>query len=65
MQINKTTPLLKQAKKKMTIRDIAHSSYVSVRTVNRIFAGKDVRFSSLVAVFDTLGLNLLLQSKAA
>jgi transcriptional regulator with XRE-family HTH domain len=52
--------LLKRSKesKNYTIHDIAHLSGVSVRTVNRIFAGEDVRCSSLVAVLTVLDLEM-------
>ena len=66
MQIKEIVPLLKKAKaeKKMTIQEIATVSNVAVRTVNRIFAGEDVRCSSLSSVLGTLDLSLTLQTKA-
>ncbi len=44
--------------KKMTLQEIASQSEVAIRTVNRIFAGEDVRYSSLVAVLEVLGLSI-------
>ncbi len=62
MQIKEIVPLLKKAKaeKKMTIQEIATVSNVAVRTVNRIFAGEDVRYSSLRAVLAVLDLSISL-----
>ena len=42
----------------LTIQKISSSSSVSERTVNRILAGKDVRYSSLLAVLEVLGLSI-------
>lgn len=52
--------LLRKSKseKKMTMNDIAEKSNVGIRTVNRIFAGEDVRFSSLTAVMNALDIDL-------
>ncbi len=44
--------------KKMTLQEIASQSEVAIRTVNRIFAGEDVRYSSLVVVLEVLGLSI-------
>lgn len=41
-----------------TIERISRESGVGVRTVNRILAGKDVRFSSIEAVMDALELSI-------
>ena len=58
---------LKKSKsdKKMTMNDIAEKSSVGVRTVNRAFAGQDVRFSSIAAILEALDLNIHISSKAA
>lgn len=40
-----------------TIESISRESGVGVRTVNRILAGEDVRFSSIEAVMDALELS--------
>jgi transcriptional regulator with XRE-family HTH domain len=60
MQVERIKVLLREAKtrKKMTINEIAAKSNVGIRTVNRIFAGQDVRFSSLIAVLEALELTL-------
>ena len=42
----------------LTIQKISTESGVAERTVNRILAGKDVRYSSLVAVLEVLGLSI-------
>ncbi len=57
--------LLKKSKsdKKMTMNEIAAKSSVGIRTVNRIFAGDDVRFSSIEAVMDALDLSLIADKK--
>ncbi len=67
MQNREILQLLKRSKfdKKMTMNDIAAKSNVGIRTVNRIFSGRDVRFSSMTAVLEALGLNLHIDSKAA
>jgi predicted transcriptional regulator len=59
--------LIKRAKeeKHMTINEIASESNVAVRTVNRILAGEDVRYSSLVSVLETLELSIHVEKKAA
>ena len=49
----------------MTIQEIATVSNVSVRTVNRIFAGEDVRCSSLSAVLGTLDFVVSVEKKKA
>lgn len=49
----------------MTLNEIATSSGIAIRTVNRIFAGEDIRFSSLVAVLDTLDLSINIKKEAA
>ncbi len=41
-----------------TIERISQESGVGVRTVNRILAGEDVRFSSIEAVMDALELSI-------
>ncbi len=48
-----------------TIEKISKESGVGVRTVNRIFAGQDVRFSSITAVLDALDIDLSLRMKKA
>ena len=67
MQVERITVLLREAKtrKKMTINEIAAKSNVGIRTVNRIFAGEDVRFSSMVAVLDVLDIDFRLHKKMA
>ena len=54
---------IKEAKqqKKMTLQEIANHSKIAIRTVNKMFARKDVRFSSLRGVLETLDLPLCLQ----
>ncbi len=56
---------LKKSKsnKNMTMNDIAEKSSIGIRTVNRIFAGEDVRFSSMAAVLDALDIDLRLHMK--
>ncbi len=49
--------------KKMTMNDIAEKSGIGVRTINRILAGEDVRYSSLDAVTNALGLRFILDTK--
>ena len=58
---------IKEAKqeKKLTLSEIASESGVAIRTVNRIFAGEDVRFSSLQAVLETLDLIIYVEREAA
>jgi len=58
---------IKEAKqqKGLTFSDIASESGVAIRTVNRIFAGEDVRFSSLRAVLETLDLSISVEREAA
>lgn len=46
-----------------TIEKISQESGVGVRTVNRILAGDDVRFSSLESVMDALDLSLIVDKK--
>lgn len=67
MRTEQIVTLLKQAKKekKMTLHEIASHSKVAIRTVNRIFAGEDVRFSSLTAVLKTLDLNVYVEKEVA
>jgi len=67
MQNREILQQLKKSKsdKKMTMNDIAIQSNIGIRTVNRIFAGEDVRFSSMTAVFEALDLNIHINSKAA
>ncbi len=67
MQNREILQLLKKSKfdNKMTMNDIAAKSNVGIRTVNRIFAGQDVRFSSMSAVLEALGLSIHIDSKAA
>ena len=47
-----------KSKKQLTMKEIAAEADIGIRTVNRIFAGEDVRFSSLLAVLETLDLDL-------
>jgi len=42
----------------LTIQKISTESGVAERTVNRILAGEDVRYSSLLAVLEVLGLSI-------
>jgi transcriptional regulator with XRE-family HTH domain len=42
----------------LTIQQISIKSGVAERTVNRILAGEDVRYSSLLAVLEVLGLSI-------
>ena len=42
-----------------TIERLSQESGVGVRTINRILAGKDVRFSSMEAVMNALGLSIM------
>ena len=42
----------------LTIQKISSESGVAERTVNRILAGEDVRYSSLLAVLEVLGLSI-------
>ena len=67
MRTKQIVELIRKAKqqKKMTLNEIASESKVAIRTVNRIFAGEDVRFSSLVAVLDTLDLNIYVEKEVA
>lgn len=67
MQNIEIIQLLKKSKfgKKMTMNEIAKKSNVGIRTVNRIFAGEDVRFSSMAAVLDALDIDLNLHMKMA
>ena len=67
MNSTEIVQLIKEAKqqKGLTFRDIASESGVAIRTVNRIFAGEDVRFSSLRAVLETLGLSISIEREAA
>lgn len=46
-----------------TIEKISQESGVGVRTVNRILAGDDVRFSSLESVMDALNLSIIVDKK--
>ncbi len=65
MQNIEIAQLLKRSKsrKNMTMNEIAEKSNVGIRTVNRIFAGQDVRFSSMTAVLDALDIDLNLHMK--
>ena len=67
MQNMDIVQLLKKSKfdKKMTMNEIAEKSNIGIRTVNRIFAGEDVRFSSMSAVLDALDIDLRLHMKMA
>ena len=47
-----------------TIERISLESGVGIRTVNRIFAGQDVRYSSLVAVLKALDLTIHIEKAA-
>jgi transcriptional regulator with XRE-family HTH domain len=42
----------------LTIQKISTESGVAERTVNRILAGEDVRYSSLLAVLEVVGLSI-------
>lgn len=66
MQNFEIVEILKKAKstKKFTMNEIAEKSSIGIRTVNRIFAGQDVRFSSIVAVLKVLDIDLNLHMKA-
>ncbi len=61
MNTTEIVQCIKEAKqqKKLTLNEIASESGVAIRTVNRIFAGEDVRFSSLRAVLEALDLSTL------
>ena len=52
--------MIKQKKSELglTIQKISTESSVAERTVNRILAGEDVRYSSLLAVLEVLGLSI-------
>ena len=67
MSATQIVQLIKKAKqqKKMTLNKIASESGVAIRTVNRIFAGEDVRFSSLMAVLETLDLSIYVEKEVA
>lgn len=67
MRREQIVELIKKAKqqKKMTLHEIAFESKVAIRTVNRIVAGEDVRFSSLVAVLETLNLSITVEKEVA
>jgi predicted transcriptional regulator len=47
----------------MTIKDISENSGVSIRSVNRVLAGEDVRYSAVEAVIEALGLSILIDKK--
>ena len=63
----KIFPLLKKSKenKHMTMNDIAKKTSGGIRTVNRVFAGEEVRFSTLVAILETLDLDIYIDKKRA
>ena len=44
-----------------TIERLAQESGVGVRTINRILAGEDVRFSSIESVMNALGLSIMVE----
>ena len=46
-----------------TINKLAHESGVGVRTINRILAKQDVRFSSIDAVMSVLNLKISITEK--
>ena len=46
-----------------TINKLAHESGVGVRTINRILAKQDVRFSSIDAVMSVLNLEISINEK--
>ncbi len=48
---------------KFTMNDISEKAGVGIRTVNRIFAGDDVRFSSILAVLDALEIDFNIHSR--
>lgn len=64
MSSTQIVQLIKKAKKQkeMTLDEIASQSGVAIRTVNRIFAGEDVRYSSMVSVLETLGLSFFVNA---
>ena len=47
-----------------TIEKLSSESGVGIRTVNRILAGQDVRFSSIEAVMNALELSLTIDKKS-
>ena len=67
MSATQIVQLIKKSKqqKKMTLNKIASESGVAIRTVNRLFAGEDVRFSSLMAVLETLDLSIYVEKEVA
>lgn len=56
---------IKQRKQELglTIDKMSSESGVGTRTINRILAGKDVRYSSVEAVIQSLGLNILIDKQ--
>ncbi len=44
-----------------TIERLSQESGVGVRTINRILAGEDVRFSSIESVMNALGLSIMVE----
>ena len=46
-----------------TIERLSQESGVGIRTINRIFSGQDIRFSSMVAVLNVLDIDLKLHMK--
>jgi len=52
--------MIKKRKSKLglTIQEISNKSGVAERTVNRILAGEDVRYSSLLAILAVLDLSI-------
>jgi len=58
---------IKEAKqqKGLTFNEIVSESGVAIHTVNRIFTGEDVRFSSLRAILETSDLSISIEREAA
>ena len=58
---------IKQSKatKKLTMNNISEKAGIGIRTVNRIFAGEDVRFSSVLAVLDALEIDFNIHLRQA
>ena len=51
--------------KKLILSEISSESGVAIHTVNRIFSGEDVHFSSLRALLETLDLRIYVEKEAA
>lgn len=50
---------------KLTMNEISKKAGIGIRTVNRIFAGEDVRFSSILAVLEALDIDFNFNIKKA